>query len=104
MYYKVLKDKKVIDVLDRLVYVKYNEKHNRFLLTDKNYAQAILSSDRKYTWHVNNLLAIPVSGYDTVELEEIDEYEYRQLKMLNGKTPQEIVEAFLLELIQEGVV
>lgn len=104
MYYKVLKDNKVIDVLDGLSYVKYNEKHKRFLLTDKNYAQAILSSDGKYVWHVNNLLNIPVDGYDTVEIFEIDVYEYEQLKALGYKTPEQIIENFLLSLVEEGII
>ena len=104
MYYKVLKDNKVIDVLDRISYVKYNEKHKCFLLTNKNYAQAILSSDGEYVWHVNNLLNIPVGGYDTVELQEIDVYEYKQLKALGCKTPEQIVENFLLLLVEEGII
>ena len=104
MYYKVLKDSKVIDVLDGLAYVKYNEKHKCFLLTEKKYAQAILSSNGEYVWHINSLLAIPVDGYDTVEIEEISKIEYDKLKMLNMKTPEEIIDAFLLSLIEEGII
>ena len=104
MYYKVLKDNKVIDVLDKISYAKYNEKHKCFLLTDKNYAQAIFSSDGEYIWHVNNLLNIPVDGYDTVELKEIDIYEYNKLKALGGKTPEQIIENFLLSLVEEGII
>lgn len=104
MYYKVFKNGKVIDVLDQLTYVKYNEKHNRFLLTEKKYAQAILSSDRKYVWHINTLLNIPVPGYDTVELEEIDVYEYNQLKCLNMKTPEEILKEYTLQLLEGGIL
>ena len=104
MYYKVIKDNHVIDVLDKLVYVKYNEKHKVFLLTEKKYAQAILSSDGETAWHINTLLNIPVSGYDTVSVIEIDEREYKQLKMLNGKTPEEIIQEFLLSLVEEGII
>ena len=104
MYYKVLKDGKIIDVLEKITYVKYYEKYNRFLLTEKKYAQAILSSDKKYVWHINTLLRIPVSGYDTVELEEINIYEYERLKMLNMKTPEEIIDAYTLSLIEGGIL
>ena len=104
MYYKVIKDGKVIDVLDQLLYVKYNMKHKTFLLTTKNEAQAILSSDGKYEWHVNNLLNIPVAGYDTVQLEEIDIYEYERLKALNMKTPEEIIDSYTLLLLERGVL
>ena len=104
MYYKVLKDNKVIDVLDRLLFVKYQSKHNIMVACGKSEAQAIMSSDGEYVWHVVGLYRIPVSGYDTVDLVEIDEYEYRQLKALNMKTPQEIIDEFVLSLIEEGVL
>ena len=104
MYYKVLKDNKVIDVLDRLVFVKYQKKHNIMLLCDKSEAQAIVSSDGSYFWHVTWLYKIPVDGYDTVELEKIDEYEYKKLKMLNLKDPQEIIDEVVLSLLEGGVL
>ena len=104
MYYKVLKNNRVIDVLDKLVFLKYQPKHEIMVLCDENEAQAILSSDKNTIWHESTLYRVPVDGYDTVQLEKIDEYEYKQLKVLNGKTPQEIVDSFLMELINEGVV
>ena len=103
-YYKVIKNSKVIDVLDKLVYLKYQKKHNRMVLCNESEAQAFFSSDRKNIWHTETLYDIPVSGYDTVELIEIDEYEYKQLKMLNYKTPEEIIDEFLASLINEGVI
>ena len=104
MYYKVLKNNKVIDVLDRLVFVKYQQKHGIMLLCDQSEAQAIVSSDGSYVWHVNWLYKIPVDGYDTVELVEIDAYEYDQLKVLNLKTPEEIVDEYTLQLIEGGIL
>ena len=104
MYYKVLKNDKVIDILDRLVFVKYQKKHNIMIACDKSDAQAITSSDGKYTWHIAGLYNIPVDGYDTVELVEIDEYEYNQLKVLNLKTPEEIIDAYTLLLLNGGVL
>ena len=104
MFYKVIKDNKVIDVLDRLVFLKYQEKHNRMQFCDEEEAQAIYSSDGEHIWHEESLYNIPVSGYDTVRVEEIDEYEYKQLKMLGLKTPEEIIDAFMLSLLDEGIV
>lgn len=104
MYYKVIKDGKVIDVLDRLVYVRYQHKHNRMLLCPIERAEAILSSDRKYAWHINSLLMIPVDGYDTVEIQEIDVYEYNKLKCLNCKSPEEIIKEYTLQLIEGGIL
>lgn len=104
MYYKVLKNNKVIDVLDKLVFLKYQTKHKIMVLCSESDAQAILSSDENTIWHETTLYNIPVDGYDTVVLQEIDEYEYKQLKMLNGKTPEEIIDAYTLSLIVEGVL
>lgn len=103
-YYKVMKDSKVIDVLDKLIYIKWQEKHNIPVLCDINEAQAILSSDNNTIWHEETLYKLPVDGFDTVRVEEIDKYEYKQLKMLNGQTPQEIIDAFLLELVENEVI
>lgn len=104
MYYKVIKDGKVIDVLDHLSFVKYQEKHRIMVACAKEEAQAIISSDGDYIWHVNGLYNIPVDGYDTVELVEIDEYEYRQLKTLNMRTPEEIIDEYTLLLIEGGIL
>ena len=104
MYYKVLKNNKVIDVLDRLVFVKYQKKHGIMLVCDKSEAQAIMSSDGVYAWHVAGLYRIPVDGYDTVELVEINEYEYKQLVALNMKTPEEIIDAYTLLLLEDNVL
>lgn len=104
MYYKVLKNNKVIDVLDNLIYLKWQPKHKIMVLSDENEAQAILSSDKNTIWHERTLYNVPVSGYDTVDLVEIDEYEYKQLKMLNLSTPEEIIDEFLNSLINEGVI
>jgi hypothetical protein len=104
MYYKVLKNNKVIDVLDNLIYLKWEPKHKIMVLTDENDAQAILSSDSNTIWHEKSLYKIPVSGYDTVELEPIDQFEYKQLRTLNLKTPEEIIDSFLLTLIEENII
>lgn len=104
MYYKVLKDNKVIDVLDHLSFVKYQEKHGIMVSCYEEDAQAIISSDDEHIWHVHGLYNIPVSGYDTVCLEEIDKYEYEQLKALNMKDPQSIIDEYTLLLIKEGII
>lgn len=104
MYYKVLKDNKVIDVLDQLIFLKYQPKHNIMILCKESEAQAILSSDGNTIWHEETMFRIPVDGYDTVKLEEIDKYEYEKLKMLNLTDAQAIIDSFLLSLIESGVL
>ena len=99
MYYKVIYDGSVIDVLDKLVYLRHQPKHNRMVLCKEDKAQAIFSSDRGHIWHVEGLYDLPVDGYDTVELVGINEYEYRQLKVFNGKTSQEVIDDFVAMLL-----
>lgn len=106
MYYKVIKDNKVIDVLDNLIYLKWDSKHKIMVLSDINDAQAILASDKETIWHEKSLYNIPAYAYcyDTVELVEIDEYEYRQLKVLNMKSPESIIDEYNLLLLEMGVI
>ena len=104
MYYKVLKNNKVIDVLDNLIYLRWEPKHKIMVLSDENQAQAILSSDKNTIWHEKTLYNIPVSGYETVEIVPIDQFEYGQLRTLNLSTPQEIVDAVILSLLEDGII
>ena len=103
MYYKVIKDNKVIDVLDQLIFLKFNHKHQIPMTCDENEAQAILSSDGNTIWHEDTLYNF-VDGYDTVHVESIDKYEYDRLKMLNLKSPEEIIDCFVLSLIEGGIL
>lgn len=102
MFHKVLKNNRVIDVLDKIVYVRWQPKHKIMVLCDENYAQGFISSDGNKIWHEPSLYRIPVDGYDEVQLEEIDQYEYEQLKALNYKTPEEIFDSAVLMLLERG--
>lgn len=104
MYYKVMKNNKVIDVLEKLIFLKYQPKHQIMVICDESEAQAILSSDKNTIWHESTLYKIPVEGYDTVTLEEIDVYEYRSLKVLNGKSPEEIIDELILFMIDRNII
>lgn len=104
MFYKVIKNNKVIDVLDNLIYLKWQDKHKIMVLSSEDDAQAILSSDGNTVWHEETLHKVPVTGYETVCIEPIEESEYRQLKMLNGRSVAEILDAYTLLLIQEGII
>lgn len=99
MFYKVIYNNKVIDVLDRLVYLKHQAKHNRMVLCNEDEAQAIFSSDRESVWHVEGLYDLPVDGHKTVVVEEIDEFEYERLKVFNGKSREEIIDDFVVLML-----
>lgn len=104
MFYKVMYNGRVIDTLDHLTYVKYQPKHKIIVLCPEDEAQGFLSSDGNTVWHKEDLYKFPVPGYDTVELIPIDTYEYQSLKVLGGKTPEEIIDAYTLTLLEGGVL
>ena len=106
MYYKVIKNNKVIDVLDQLIYLKYQPKHKIMVLCGEDDAQAILSSDKNTIWHEKTLYNIPVNSqdYDTVEILPIDKFEYEQLRVLNLKTPEEIIDTFMISLLEKNII
>ena len=107
MYYKVIKNNKVIDVLDNLTYLKWEPKHRIMVLSDINQAQAILSSGKNDFYHERTLYNIPSDAdvkYETVDLIEINQFEYKKLKALNLKTPEEIVDAFVMSLLEENII
>lgn len=84
MYYRVVKNGKVIDVLDRIVYVKHQEKHNQLLICDIADAQAILSSDGNYAWHIEGLYNFNPDN-TTYIISEISKYDYDKYKKAFNK-------------------
>lgn len=106
MYYKIIKNNRVIDILTHISYVKFQQKHKIMLNCDEASAQGILSSDGNYIWHLDYLYNFPLEAgdIDTVEIQKIDEYEYNQLKSLNMKTPEEIIDEYTLLLIKGGIL
>ena len=99
MFYKVIKENKVIDVLEHLTFIRYDLQRNRFVLCGNQTAQGIISSDNETIWHVRGFHPLTLPNYDTVDLYEIDEKEYHQLKALNGSTPEDIIDEYTLYLI-----
>lgn len=106
MYYKVLKDNKVIDVLDHLTYLKWQPKNKIMLLSDLDGAQAILGSDGNTVWHVEGFYDLPIDAgiHDVVKIMPIEKFEYEQLRVLNLKTPEEIIDNFILSLIENKII
>lgn len=96
----------MIDVLDSLVYLKWEPKHKTMVLSSEDEAQAILSSDKDTVWHEKTLYRIPDEAgvYNVVTLTEIDEHEYKQLKTLNLSTPEQIIDSFVLSLLEENII
>lgn len=103
MYYKVMKGGQCVDVLDRISFVKYQEKHGLLLLCTPEEAQAILSSSGEYGWHIEGLYNF-IPDNEKYELLEISKYEYDQRKKYQCKTKEELIDAVTLELLERGIL
>lgn len=105
MAYKLVKDGKTVDILTNLQWVKWNERHSKPYLTEQKDAEGILSSDRKNVYAVYGMKENPKHVFEHVdELVEITDAEYNAIKALNGKSAQEIIDAYTLSLIESGVI
>lgn len=104
MYYKILKDNKVIEVTCDLQYVWIPKGTNRLLICSQKNAQGIISLDGKTVWHLKGFYPFPTKDYETVEAIPITKEEYHQWKALNGRTPEEIIDEYTLSLIEGGLL
>lgn len=103
MYYKVIQNQKTIDILDSLKYVKYQLKHKTLLLCDKKEACGVLSSNGTTAYHTSEYLSFPCDDFQTVTIEEITKSEYDSLARLHLKTPEEIAQEIIMDLMERGV-
>ena len=105
MYYKILNnDDKVVDVLHQLIFLRWHQEHQMMMICEERRAQGILSSDADKCWHIEGMYRVPVDGYPAMKLVQISKEEYERLHMLNGKTPEEIIDNYTLYLINKGVL
>lgn len=79
MFYKVMREGNVVDVLSTVLYVKYQSKHDQMLICDIKEAEAILSSDGKYGWHIEGLYNFQPDNY-SYAVSKISKFEYDTLK------------------------
>lgn len=84
MYYKVIGDGTVLDVLKQPQYVTYQERNKLIVLCQRNGARGVLSTDGSTVWHVVGWKEIPLPDVISVHLVEVDEEEYEILKSAIG--------------------
>lgn len=94
MWYKVINSENIIiDVLDSLNYVKFQEANRILISCTEATAQGIISSDQISIWHVDTFDSFPTIApdYETVSIKEIDEETYENLKkeLESGSEPIE---------------
>jgi hypothetical protein len=104
MFYKIIKDNKILEATTLLRYVRLSPKSGKILLATRGEAQGIISSDGKTVWHLKDYYNFPNGDYETVEAVEISEEEYRKITIFGGKTPEEIIDEYTLFLIEGGLL
>ncbi|MBQ3502923.1 MAG: hypothetical protein IJA72_04620 [Clostridia bacterium] len=102
--YKVLANDIIVGVIDEPSYVRYQNRNGKFLSCDKHYAQGVLSQDGNIIWHLKDRAVIPVSGYTTVELIEIEQDEYEMLKSIFDNKDEYSDESAVLDAVQEATL
>ena len=87
MYFKVVKNNNIIDVLSQLIHVRFQERNSIVIKTNtKETAMGVLSSDRTRIYHTNYMAEFPKDKYgnylvefENVEISEISEETYNEL-------------------------
>lgn len=82
MYYKLMQNGTVTDVIERKQYVRWQDKHGLIVPCAEECANGILASDGAI-YHVDGLPAFPQGAYETVS--RIDRAEYLTLADRLGK-------------------
>lgn len=87
MYYKILNNNKVIDVLCDLRYVRFQERNSITITTKfKEKAMGILSSDQSKIYHTKSMIEFPkdkqgkyLVDFINVEIQDVGKDEYKAL-------------------------
>ena len=86
MYYKIIYQNMVIDVIKNPRYVRWLKRGQRFARTESTSANGIMASDRINVYHVDTMPTFNgVENYKTVQMVEIEKDEYDKFMSLMVK-------------------
>lgn len=81
MYFKIIYNALVIDILDSVQYVRWLKRGKKFVKTEMTSANGILASDGINIYHVEEMPDFDgMSNYKTVHMLQIEKEEYDRLK------------------------
>lgn len=81
MYFKIIYNALVIDILDSVQYVRWLKRGKKFVKTEMTSANGILASDGINIYHVEGMPDFDGMGnYKTVHMLQIEKEEYDKLK------------------------
>lgn len=78
--YKIVYGSSIIDVVDDLVFVRYDPDAKCMMRCKRQYAQGILASDSSVIWHLDGYPAFGVDGYETVSAVAVSDSEGKNLR------------------------
>lgn len=83
MYFKIIYNALVIDILDKIQYVRWLKRGKKFVKTEMTSANGILASDGINIYHVEGMPDFDGMGnFKTVHMIQIEKEEYDKLKSL----------------------
>lgn len=83
MYFKIIYNNLVIDILDSIQYVRWLKRGQKFVRTEMTSAHGILASDNLNIYHVDGMPEFDgVKNYKTVRMVEITKEEYDKLNSM----------------------
>lgn len=78
MYYKLINNDIVIDVLRKLQYVRYLPKSKRWIATDPQSAHGVIGSNQNSIFHIQGTSCPCAEQLEHVTIKEISEEEYNR--------------------------
>ena len=98
--YKIIKDNKVIDVIQTPSFIKFLST-GHIAMTDKSSAQGIVGSDNKTVYSFYYMANKPI---DVVTIEEIDTEEFNRLRGLFNSGKEVVDDEVLLETVKNNTI
>lgn len=92
MYYKLMNNDVVVDLLKKLYYVRYLPKSKRWVGTDALSAHGVVSSDGGVIYHLHGRSHVCPDDIQSVALVEIDAQEYEKLALQSAMQRKETQE------------
>lgn len=80
MYYKIIKDRTIVDAMEIITYVRQNVRNKVVIACPREICNGIVSSDGTVIWHLEGQPHFVEGSFETVKIVEIEENEYNQIK------------------------
>lgn len=77
--YKLMDGNVVVDLLQTICYIRYLPSQSRLVVTDRQSANGVMSSDKDTFFHLEGTPNTFEEGVETVRVVEIDNEEYNAL-------------------------